>query len=183
MWTVHRTPGVAAFALLVTMAASPVFAQQSPAKPAAPVDPQAHFTMLQVEGGLMKLDTRTGKLSFCSTRAGGWACDLVPEERSAYEDEITRLNDRIATLERGNVPPGVPDIAKPPLASPPTAGAPEPKAGQGSGETAQKKPDAGDSTDDEDVRSHVDRAMDMAEHVFRRFFEMVQRLKGESEKL
>lgn len=192
MWTVHRALGAAAIALLA-MAAFPAFAQQSPANPtkpvtpATPVDPQANFTMLQVEGGLMKLDTRTGKLSFCSTRTSAWTCELVPEERSAYEEEIGRLNGRIATLERGNVPPGVPDIAKPPAAgTPPVAGTPPavtPKAGEGSGDTAAKKPDAGDSTDEDDVRGHMDRAMDMAEQVFRRFLEMVERLKGETEKL
>lgn len=179
MWTVRRTIG--ALALLAGVAASPALAQQPAAQAAAPADPQANFTMLQVEGGLMKLDTRTGRLSFCSTRAGSWTCELVPEERSAYEDEIARLNDRVATLQRGtNVPPGVPDIAKPPLAGTPPAAAP--KAGEGSGDTAAKKPDAGDATD-EDVRGHMDRAMDMAEHVFRRFLDMVERLKGESEKL
>lgn len=176
MWMVRGT--LAAAAVVLTL---PALAQQPPAKPVAPVDPQANFTMLQVEGGLMKLDTRTGKLSFCSARAGAWACELVPEERTAYEDEISRLNERIATLERGNVPPGVPDIAKPPLGNPPPAAAP--RAGEGSGDTAAKKPDAGDSTGDDDVRSHMDRAMDMAEHVFRRFLEMVERLKSESERL
>lgn len=178
MWTVRNTTG--ALALLAGVAAVPAFAQQPPAQAAASADPQANFTMLQVEGGLMKLDTRTGRLSFCSTRAGSWTCELVPEERSAYEDEIARLNDRIATLQRSNVPPGVPDIAKPPLAGAPPAVAP--KAGEGSGDTAAKKPDAGTATD-EDVRGHMDRAMDMAEHVFRRFLDMVERLKSESEKL
>lgn len=172
------------FTLLAAFAALPALAQQPPAKTDGAPDPQANFTMLQVEGGLMKLDTRTGKLTFCSNRAGAWACELVPEERSAYEDEIARLNDRIATLERGNVPPGVPDISRPPANTPEAAPAPEPKAGQGSGGTAsKKKPDAGDSTGEDEVQSHMDRAMDMAEHVFRRFLDMVERLKGEGEKL
>lgn len=181
MGTLRNIPGAVVIACWA-VTAPPAFAQPATTD-AAPDGEPVRYTMQPVEGGLMKLDTRTGRMTFCSARAGAWICELVPEERTAYEDEIGRLNEHIAALERNNVPPGVPDIAKPPLADAPHApGAAGPKAGSG-GATAQNDPGAGDPTDEDEVRDHMDRAMDMAEQVFRRFLDMVGRLKGESEKL
>ena len=123
------------------------------------------FTVQPVEGGLMKLDTRSGVMSFCSNRAGAWACEMVPEDRAAFEAEIARLHDRIASLEKRGAT-GVPDIMAPPAARPPT---PNPAP----------SPDAGKSTTPEDVQGKMDQAMDMAEQVIRRFFRMVERLRNE----
>lgn len=123
------------------------------------------FTMQPVEGGLMKLDTRSGAMSFCSNRAGAWTCAVVPEDRAAYEAEITRLHARIAALEKSGAR-GVPDIMAPPAARPPAP-------------NAAPSPDAGKPTTPEDVEGKMDQAMDMAEHVFRRFFQMIERLRNE----
>ena len=123
------------------------------------------FSMQPVEGGLMKLDTRTGSMSFCSSRAGTWTCAVVPEDRAAFEAEITRLHERIASLEKRGAT-GVPDIMAPPAAKPPVP-------------NAAPSPDAGKPTIPEDVQGKMDEAMDMAEHVFRRFMQMVDRLRNE----
>jgi len=123
------------------------------------------FTMQPVEGGLMKLDTRSGAMSFCSRRTGSWACEVVPEDRAAFEAEISRLNARIASLEKRGAT-GVPDIMAPPAATP-------------NAPNAAPSPDAGKPTVPEDVQGKMDEAMDMAEHVFRRFFQMVERLRNE----
>ena len=123
------------------------------------------FTMQPVEGGLMKLDTRTGSMSFCSSRAGAWTCAVVPEDRAAFEAEIARLHDRIASLEKRGAT-GVPDIMAPPAAKPPAP-------------NATPSPDAGKPTIPEDVQGKMDEAIDMAEHVFRRFLQMVERLRNE----
>ncbi len=123
------------------------------------------FSMQPVEGGLMKLDTRTGSMSFCSARAGAWSCAVVPEDRAAFEAEITRLHERIASLEKRGAT-GVPDIMAPPAAKPPVP-------------NAAPSPDAGKPTVPEDVQGKMDEAIDMAEHVFRRFFQMVERLRNE----
>lgn len=171
--------------LVLAAAATPAFAQ-TPAPEGG--EPAVRYTMQPVDGGVMKLDTRSGRMSFCSARTGSWACELVPEERTAYEDEITRLNDRIAAQQKGttapradNVPPGVPDIAGPASPAPPSASV-QPKAGEGAGSTAEA-PDAGAPTDEGAVRRHIDQAMDTAEYVFRRFMDMVARMKGEEERL
>jgi len=123
------------------------------------------FTMQPVEGGLMKLDTRTGSMSFCSSRTGTWTCAVVPEDRAAFEAEIARLHERIASLEKRGAT-GVPDIMAPPAAKPPAP-------------NATPSPDAGKPTIPEDVQGKMDEAIDMAEHVFRRFLQMVERLRNE----
>lgn len=128
-------------------------AAMSPA--ATPPVATSGFIMQPVEGGLMKLDTRSGNMSFCSLRGAAWVCEAVPEDRTALEAEIVRLQARIAELEKGRA--GVPDIMAPP---------------------ADK--DAGpDAPMTEEARKRLDEALDVAEHAFRRFMEMVNRLRGE----
>lgn len=150
-----------AVALLVVF--PPAVLHASPPNEAA-----GSFTLQPVDGGVLKLDTRTGAMSFCRARAENWVCEVVPEDRAALEAEINRLHDRLATLERR----GVPDIMAPPLARPPAT--PE----------APPAPDAPSKTP-EQLRGEMNQAMDMAEAMFRRFLGMVDRLRSEapSEKL
>jgi len=135
------------------------------------------YVMQPVEGGLMKLDTRSGSLSFCSMKSGAWVCEAVPEDRAALEAEIARLQGKVAELEKGRAgvgTAGVPDIMAPPEPAPP--GAPPPAASP----AVPPVPPAGEEERTEEARKRLDQAMDMAEHVFRRFFEMVDRLRGTS---
>lgn len=46
--------------------------------------------MSAIDGGFLRLDTRTGTVSNCSNK-GGWTCRSVPDERSALDAEIGRL--------------------------------------------------------------------------------------------
>ena len=41
--------------------------------------------------GVLRLDTRTGAVSTCNNSGAGWACYAVPDERSAMDAEIGRL--------------------------------------------------------------------------------------------
>ncbi len=134
------------------------------------------FSLQPVEGGLMRLDARTGAMSFCSVRSGAWSCALVPEERSAYEAEIRRLNERIATLEKAAVPPVMAPPAPVPDAPSPDAAAPD-KAPDAGRATPGATPPAGEQTTPDEARAAFDRAMRMAEDAFRRFYDMVQRLR------
>jgi hypothetical protein len=66
-----------------------------------------------VADGVLRLDTRTGQVSECSRNDAGWACKLVPDERSALEIEIARLQDENTRLKkellaRGPLMPGAP---------------------------------------------------------------------------
>ena len=66
----------------------------------APAEGEAgRFTMTPVAGGALRLDTRTGRISHCKNDAGGWTCTSVADERAAYEEEIARLQARLAKVE------------------------------------------------------------------------------------
>ena len=56
------------------------------------------YTLSPVEGGVIRLDTRTGAVSTCTNSNAGWACYTVPDERAALDEEIGRLqadNDKL----------------------------------------------------------------------------------------
>jgi hypothetical protein len=61
---------------------------------------ESRYTFSRVQDGYVRLDNRTGKVSFCSKRAVGWACQVVPEDRGAYENEIARLQEENAALKK-----------------------------------------------------------------------------------
>ena len=122
-------------------------AQAQPVPGAAAPPPEATgFTMQPVEGGLMRLDTRTGAMSFCAARASAWTCEAVPDDRAALE-------------KQGRA--GVPDIMAPPQSTPPKDAPPSAAPEELPGEARQK----------------LDQAVDLAEHAFRRFVEMIERLR------
>lgn len=141
----------------------------------------ARFVMQPVEGGLMRLDTRTGAMSFCTRKADAWVCEAVPDDRAALEAEIGRLQARLATLEKGRAGSGtgVPDIMAPPEAAPPASeGVPAP------GASPEAQAPAAPSEADEELspamRKRLDQALDVTEHVFRRFFGMVERFRQDA---
>lgn len=139
-------------ATTATPGTTPGAAAPTPSGPAAPAP---GFSLQAVEGGVLKLDTRSGALSFCSAKAGAYVCEAVPEDRAALEAEISRLQARIAELEKSRA--GVPDIMAPPAG----------------------KEGAPDAPMTEEAHKRLDEALDVAEHAFRRFMDMVNRLRGE----
>ena len=162
---------------------------QTPPKTSLNGPPEAaRFTMQPVEGGLMKLDTTTGTMSFCSAKAGGaaagaWICEAVPEDRAALEAEISRLQRRVAELEKGRAGTGtggtgtgVPDIMAPPSTEAPKD---SPKDEPSGPPDAAKPAPKSDQELSDEARKRLDQAMDMVEQVFRRFFDMVDRLRRE----
>jgi hypothetical protein len=71
-----------------------------PALAQAPAEGEpGRFTMTPVEGGALRLDTRTGRVAHCKNDARGWTCTSVADERAAYEEEIVRLQARLAKVE------------------------------------------------------------------------------------
>jgi hypothetical protein len=49
------------------------------------------YTLSPVADGVLRLDTRTGAVSTCNNNGTGWACYAVPDERTALDAEIGRL--------------------------------------------------------------------------------------------
>lgn len=82
-------------------AAMPVAAQQLIEIPPDAADKgDARFTFDRVDDGYVRLDNRTGQVSFCGKRTVGWTCQLVPDDRGVLEGEIGRLQDENAALKR-----------------------------------------------------------------------------------
>jgi hypothetical protein len=130
------------------------------AQTALPDSENGRFSFSQVADGLLRLDTRTGQVSLCAGRGPGWACQVVPDERTALENEIARLQDENARLKREmlarNVPlPGV---------------GPSPQGSKPPGEL--RLPSDAD----------IDRLMTFMEKIWRRLIEMVQSVQKDIEK-
>jgi hypothetical protein len=86
------------------------------AQTATPDSESGRYSFYPVTDGVLRLDTRTGQVSQCSRSDAGWACKLVPDERSALETEIARLQGENATLKKemlggGLSQPGVPGVS------------------------------------------------------------------------
>jgi hypothetical protein len=72
----------------------------APASAQAPAESDAgRFSMTPVADGALRLDTRTGRISHCRKDSAGWTCTSVADERAAYEEEIARLQARLARVE------------------------------------------------------------------------------------
>ena len=63
-------------------------------------DPDERFSFHRVKDDLLRLDQRTGEVSQCSWSATGWSCAAVPDERTALDSEIGRLQRENAALKK-----------------------------------------------------------------------------------
>jgi hypothetical protein len=145
------------FAALVAAASSVIAQAQSP-KSESPGGDERRYQFNTVDGGALRLDTRSGQVSLCSKRAAGWACALVADDRAALDQEIGRLqadNSRLqaengrlkqSLLDRGAP---LPDGTKPPADR---------------GETTPRRDD-------------IDRMMSTIERVWRRLVDMIVNLQ------
>ena len=76
-------------------------------QPAGSVNGEGRFTFSRVTEGYVRLDHRTGQVSFCSKRAVGWTCQLAPEDSGAFENEVARLQEENAALKKELLTRGV----------------------------------------------------------------------------
>ena len=157
--------------------APPQAVPQAPAQAATPAAPapgdnaSARFNFETVKDGLLRLDRQTGQVAFCSSRAVGWACEPVPEERAALEKEIARLQDEVASLKR--------DVAvlrePPPPPRPPADLAPRPPA-KDSEKPADKN---GEFTLKLPSQEDVDRATSALQRAWNRVLDMIGQLRND----
>ena len=65
-----------------------------------PDNEDARFTFHRTDDGYLRLDGRSGQVSICVRRPAGWLCQAIPDERSALESEIVRLQSDNAALKK-----------------------------------------------------------------------------------
>ena len=70
--------------------------------PALSAEPEstARYEMERVDGGFLRLDRQTGEVSHCREIQGAWACQLVPDEREAYQKRLGELEKKNADLHK-----------------------------------------------------------------------------------
>jgi hypothetical protein len=116
-------------------------------------DPPADdgYSLQPAVGDYLKIDRRTGDVSHCSARDGVWSCQLIPEDRKAYEERIAeleaendRLGKRLAALEARDSAARTPLLGK------------------------------------EDER-RLQEFFDLGDRMFRHFFDLVERLRRTEE--
>jgi hypothetical protein len=144
--------------LLVLVAALLAFAPSAQAQ-TPPDSENGRYTFSQVPDGMLRLDTRSGAVSLCAKKDAGWACNAVPDERAALENEIARLQRENGALKKDMLARGLPL---------PGGVASAPSAQQR--ELNLKVPLPSDA--------EIDRVMSAFEKMWRRIVDMVQKAPG-----
>lgn len=156
-------PAWAAVATLAAVTCGGVAAAQS-----APDGENGRYSMTPITEGVLRLDTRTGTVSTCTRSGAGWACYAVPDERSALDAEIGRLQAEVEKLKgqiaAGPTVSGKVDEALP--KSDPLKKA-EPRVAEGERKIEIPLPS------DQDV----DRVMSFLERAWRRLIDMANRVQ------
>jgi hypothetical protein len=121
------------------------------------------------DGGMLRLDTKTGTVSTCSNSGTGWACYAVPDERAAMDTEIGRLqaeNEKLKAqlAEREGSVAGKSEDTMPKSDSLRKA---EPKVAEGERRIEIPLPSDRD----------MDRMMSFLERAWRRLIEMANRIQ------
>jgi hypothetical protein len=91
---------------VVLVAASAVLALPAYAQ-TMPESENGRFTFNQVGDQMLRLDTRTGTVSLCARKDATWSCAAVPDERSALESEIARLQRENGALKKEMIARGL----------------------------------------------------------------------------
>jgi hypothetical protein len=130
------------------------------AQTATPDSENGRYSFNPVADGVLRLDTRTGQVSQCSRSDAGWACKVVPDERSALETEIARLQGENATMKKELLSRGlpVPGVSAPSGAKP--------------GEGEIKLPSD----------AEIDKVVSFVEKVWRRLIDMGRKVQQDVEK-
>jgi hypothetical protein len=139
--------------LVATLALAGEAASQS-----APDTENGRYTVNRVEGGWLRLDTRTGAVATCTGTP--LACRAAPDERSALEAEIARVQGENAALKQELVKRGIPlpqGMAQAPAAQP-----------------------KNDSTIQLPSDADIDRVMTFMEKVWKRMMDFIGTVTGPS---
>ncbi|RED27690.1 hypothetical protein BJ123_12542 [Rhodopseudomonas thermotolerans] len=92
----RRSPRVAALALLIAFGGAGGALAETP----LPDSENGRYTFTPSADGVVRLDTRTGKVSTCTDKGSGWACYAIADERAAFDAETGRLQAEIDRLKK-----------------------------------------------------------------------------------
>jgi hypothetical protein len=92
----RRTP---ILALTAALLASTCIATADAQTRDRPAGSPGRFQMQPTDNGVLRLDTQTGAVSHCKPSGDTWACQMVPDERRALEDENTKLKQQVTELK------------------------------------------------------------------------------------
>ncbi len=62
--------------------------------------PEDGYSLQPAVGDYLKIDRRTGDVSLCASRGGAWSCELIADDRKAYEERIGELEAENEKLEK-----------------------------------------------------------------------------------
>lgn len=85
---------------MLAVVALAVIAPAVLAQEAMPDSENGRYVFSPRPNGVLRLDNRTGQVGLCTQRPAGWACEIAPSERTAFETEIGRLQRENAILKR-----------------------------------------------------------------------------------
>ncbi|MTI18816.1 hypothetical protein E1162_16335 [Rhodobacteraceae bacterium RKSG542] len=139
---------------------------------AAVAQPDARFTLVQTEKGMMRLDKENGQVSYCLDKGGQLVCEPSVDAILAYEAEIERLERENSKLRKDlsglqKKLQGLSELA-------------------GQAAEREEKPLPRKSSEQSkwlgpEQEQQLDEAFDFAENAMRRFFNMVEGLKQDTE--
>jgi hypothetical protein len=122
-----------------------------------PETEDSRYQFNRVEDGYLRLDLKSGQVSLCSKRAVGWACAVIPDDRTGLDGEIARLQGENAALKKSLLDRG---IALP-----------------GGVTSAPSVAGGRDSNIRLPSNADIDRMMTVVERVWRRLVEMIVNLQ------
>ena len=93
---------------ILALLASLLMALPAAAQTASLDRENGRYSFKDVPEGVMRLDTRSGQVSLCARKDAGWACNAVPDERSALESEIARLQRENGAMKKDMLARGLP---------------------------------------------------------------------------
>jgi hypothetical protein len=133
---------------------------QTPAPSPAPDNGDTRYSYHRSEDGFVRLDQRTGEVSYCARRPSGWSCLVTPDDRAALEAEIGRLQAENAVLKKALLERGLPL---------PAGARPDASLGQA---PQSKSPS----------EAEAERVMTLVERIWRRLVELMANLQRDLNK-
>ena len=149
--------------IMIVLVSALALGSAANAQTSTPDTENGRYSFSAVPDGMLRLDTRTGAVSLCARQDAGWACNTVPDERTALENEIARLQRENGALKKDMLARNLPLPGG-------VSGAPQSAQRSQQRELELKVPLPSDA--------EIDRMMSVFEKMWRRLVDMMQKTPG-----